>query len=170
MGYLHDFDRFGATNQPFTSGASYRGNNGAYGVIDQTVYRKPDTEDQGISVFARISGSPADRNLIQIYLDGGVSLKGLLPARSGDTLGIAGAYGKISNDVTTSDIVTGATPLVRDYQALVELTYQAVIVPGATIQPDIQYIFHPGANGVAGLNGLPLRNAAVFGARFSIHY
>ncbi len=170
IGYLHAFDRFGATDQPFASGASYRGNNGAYGIIDQTLYRKPDTDDQGISVFARISGSPADRNLIDIYLDGGVSLKGTLPGRPGDTFGIAGAYGKISRDVRMSDIVTGAAPLVRDYQALVELTYQAVIVPGVTVQPDIQYIFHPGANGVAGPDGLPLRNAAVFGARISIHY
>ena len=92
------------------------------------------------------------------------------PRRPDDTFGFAGAYGKISNDVSTSDIVAGAAPLVRDYQALVELTYQASIVPGFTVQPDFQYIFHPGAHGVAGQDGLPLRDAAVFGARFSIHY
>ncbi len=170
IGFLHDFDRFGATDQPFKSGATYRGDNGAYGVIDQTLYRKPQTDDQGISVFARVSGSPADRNLIDLYLDGGLAFKGLLPERPGDTLGIAGAYGKISKDVRASDIALGAAPLVRDYQALVEVTYQATIVPGVTLQPDFQYIFHPGANGVAGPNGSPLRDAAVFGTRFSIHY
>ena len=139
-------------------------------MIDQTLYRKPQTDDQGISVFARVSGSPADRNLIDLYLDGGLAFKGLLPERPGDTLGIAGAYGKISKDVRASDITLGAAPLVRDYQALVEVTYQATIVPGVTLQPDFQYIFHPGANGVAGPNGSPLRDAAVFGTRFSIHY
>ena len=136
------------------------------------MYRKPGTSDQGAAVFFRVSALPADRNLIDLYLDGGVAYKGLLPNRPDDTVGFAAAYGKISNAVSTSDIVTGAAPLVRDYQALLELTYQYAVIPGVTVQPDFQYVFHPGAHGVADPNnyGQPIKDAAVFGARFSVHY
>ncbi len=175
VGYLHHFESFPDFYQttvpgiPGTNG-TVRGNDSVYGIIDQTVYRKPGTTDQGAAVFFRVTASPADRNLIDLYLDGGAAYKGLFPNRPDDTIGFAAAYGKISNAVSTSDIVTGAAPLVRDYQALLELTYQYAVIPGVTVQPDFQYVFHPGAHGVADQNGLPLRDAAVFGARFSVHY
>jgi porin len=38
---------------------------------------------------------------------------------------------------------------LRNYELVVELTYQALIVEGWTIQPDFQYIIHPGAGAVA---------------------
>lgn len=175
IGYLHHFEAFPNFAQPIVPGApgtnaTLAGNDSVYGIIDQTVYRKPGTADQGAAVFFRVSALPADRNLIDVYLDGGVAYKGLLPNRPDDTVGFAAAYGKISNVVSTSDIVTGAAPLVRDYQALLELTYQYAVIPGVTFQPDFQYVFHPGAHGVADPQGQPLRDAAVFGARFSVHY
>ena len=43
-----------------------------------------------------------------------------------------------------------ALPL-RDYELVVELTYQAQIVAGWTIQPDFQYIFHPGGGVISHL-------------------
>lgn len=172
VGYLHHFESFPNFNQPVVPGsaATLQGDDSVYGIIDQTIYRKPGTADQGAAVFFRVSASPADRNLIDVYLDGGLAYKGLLPNRPDDTVGFGAAYGKISNAVSTSDIVTGAAPLVRDYQALVELTYQVAVIPGVTFQPDFQYVFHPGAHGIADQSGQPLRDAAVFGARFSVHY
>ena len=172
LGYLHHFESFANNYQAQVPGApaTLQGNDSVYGIIDQTLYRKPGTADQGAAVFFRVTASPADRNLIDVYLDGGVAYKGLLPNRPDDTVGFAAAYGKVSNVVSTGDIVTGAAPLVRDYQALLELTYQYAVIPGVTVQPDFQYVFRPGAHGVADQNGLPLRDAAVFGARFSVHY
>lgn len=171
VGYLHHFEAFPDFYRPFDAGATVRGNDSVYGIVDQTVYRRPGTEDQGAAVFLRVAAAPADRNLIDVYVDGGVALKGILNGRPDDTIGFAAAYGKISNAVSTGDVVTGAAPLVRDYQALLELTYQYAVVPGVTLQPDFQYVFHPGAHGVADPStGRPTRDAAVLGARFSVHY
>ena len=67
----------------------------------------------------------------------------------------------------------GLTPPIRDYEAVLELTYQAQIVPGWTIQPDFQFIFHPGGYVAdpADPDGLrPLRNAAVLGVRTTVRY
>ena len=61
---------------------------------------------------------------------------------------------------------------MRDYEAVLELTYQARIVPGLAIQPDVQYIVHPVGdvpdpygNGI-----VPIRNAAVFGATVTLRF
>ena len=170
LGYLHHFGDFAATGVPAGTDATRRGNDGFYGVIDQTIYRKPGNDQIGAAAFLRVLGLPDDRNLIDFYVDGGVSYQGLLPGRPLDTVGVSAAYARISPAVTGSDELTG-TPLVRDYQAVIEATYQYVALPGVTLQPDFQYIFHPGAYGVADPGtGRPIKDAAVFGGRFSVHY
>ena len=170
IGYLHHFEDFAANNVPPGVTVNYQGDNGVYGIIDQTIYRKPGTDDQGAAVFFRASYLPGDRNLIDIYLDGGLSYKGLLPNRPDDTVGVSAAYGRISPDVAAMDVQT-QYPLVRDYQAVIEATYQYSIVPGWSVQPDFQYVFHPGAHGVAIPNtNIPIHDAAVFGLRTTIHY
>jgi porin len=47
--------------------------------------------------------------------------------------------------------------VIRDYEANLELTYLAQIVPGWTVQPNLQFVWHP--------NGDASRNATVVGAR-----
>ncbi|WP_246725247.1 carbohydrate porin [Beijerinckia sp. L45] len=168
VGYFHHFGQFAALDTPITT-TNYRGNDGLYGVIDQAIYRAPGTDDQGASTFLRIAATPSDRNSIDFYVDGGVSYKGLIPGRPDDTAGFSAAYGRSSPNLAQTDALTGA--LVHDYQALIEATYQIAILPGFTIQPDFQYIFHPGAHGVADpATGLPIRDAAIFGLRATAHY
>lgn len=164
VGYLHHFGTFASLSDPNTS---FRGDDGIYGIVDQTLYRKPGTDDQGLGAFVRASYMPDDRNVMDVYIDGGFSYKGLLPNRPDDTAGVSAGYGHISSKASASD----TPPLVRDYQAVIEVTYQATVVPGFTVQPDFQYVFHPGAHGVADPNtGLPTQDAAVFGLRATVHY
>ena len=187
FGYFHHFGRFDdqrfdstglSLADPSTSGIArrFRGNDGFYGIIDQTIYKVPGTDDQGATVFLRIAGSPGDRNLIDFYVDGGIAYKGLIPNRPDDTFGISGSYSQISQSIRGLDLdtiaFTGVPQPVRNLEALIEVTYQAQIVPGWPVQPDFQYIFHPGG-GIANPfdpNGGRIKNAAVFGARTTIRY
>jgi porin len=160
-------------------------------VVDQLIYRVPDTTDQGIGVFARMSRSPSDRNLVSFYADGGLTLKGVIPSRAYDTFGISFGYAKISEwarkrdrdarlfaaagavDPETGEYnYTGGALPVRSSEAVIEVTYQAQIVPGWTVQPDFQYIFRPGGNvsNPRDPNGAAVKNAAVFGLRTTIRY
>jgi porin len=61
---------------------------------------------------------------------------------------------------------------LRNYELVVELTYQAQIVAGWTIQPDFQYIFHPGGGVIDPLNPFVGRipDATVFGLRTAISF
>lgn len=187
LGYWLLFGRFG--DQRFDAGGlsladpagtgiarRLRGNDGIYGIIDQAIYRVPGTDDQGASVFARVSVSPSDRNLVDFYVDGGLSYKGLKPGRPNDTIGVAAAYLHISDRVRGLDrdtIAFSGSPMpVRSSEALVEVTYQAEILPGWTVQPDFQYVFRPGAGipNPRDPNGLRIKDAAVFGIRSTIRY
>jgi porin len=137
---------------PASSGIAgqHRGNFAIYLVADQMLWRRPGTRDQGLSAFLRLAGSPSDRNLVSFYIDGGLTFRGLIPGREGDTLGLAAGYARISSAARGLDRDTnafaGTAGPVRDYEAVVELTYIVQVRPGITLQPDLQLIFHPGAN------------------------
>jgi len=137
---------------------------GLYGIIDQLVWRVPGSEEaKGVGVFARVIGAPSDRNLIDIYFDGGVTFTGMIPGRPDDGLAIGFAYTGISDQVHAFDVDFGE-PVARNYEALIEICYTYQIKSGWTLQPDFQYIFQPGGN-VAGQS-----DATVVGARTSFSF
>ncbi|OHV17257.1 carbohydrate porin [Methylorubrum extorquens] len=157
-------------------GRRFRGDSGIYGMIDQTIYREPYDPNDGASVFVRLSSSPSDRNLLDFYFDAGIGYKGLLPGRSDDTVGVAFALSQISDSArqfaTDAIFLTGVPGTRRSSEAVLEATYQAVLAPGVTLQPDFQYVFRP-SGGIANPrdpNGERIKNAAVFGLRATIRY
>jgi porin len=140
----------------------HRGNVGVYAVIDQQLYRPKGGDPQsGISVYTRASLSPSDRNLISAYIDGGIVFGGMIPGRPDDRFGAGFIYAKFSDSVRAFDrdtvLFTGVAGPIRDYETNLELTYVAQIIPGWTVQPNLQFIWHP--------NGDASRNATVAGAR-----
>lgn len=126
-------------------GRRHRGNYGIYATMDQLVWRRAGTKDGGIGVFARAMGSPGDRNLVNAYLDAGITWKGLWPGRDSDTAGLAVGYARISDaaDKLDSDMagLDGRTP-VRRHETVLEATYQYQVAPWLQVQPSIQYVFN----------------------------
>ena len=61
---------------------------------------------------------------------------------------------------------------MRNFEAVIELTYIAQIIPGLNLQPDLQYIIHPGGNVADPLgSGLaPIRNALVVGVTTQVRF
>jgi porin len=143
---------------------------GVYGLVDTSLLR---TEAGGLSGFARIAGSPGDRNLIQFYLDAGLTYKGLIPTRGDDTAGIGASFARIGANARglDRDVQFFSNPLfpVRDQEIVLELTYQAQLTPWLTLQPDLQRIFHPGGY-VQNPDGSIRRNALVLGLRSALTF
>lgn len=158
-----------------TSGRLLHHNWGAYGVVDQQIWRpKGAGPDQGVSLFTRLAFAPSDRNLVSTYLDGGIVFAGLIASRPDDSFGLAVAWDRISDDARNldRDVVALGTPQpIRSEQVLLELNYKAQVVPGFYIQPDFQYIWHPGGN-IPDPNDSTraIPNAAVVGVRTTINY
>jgi len=138
---------------PLSSGIArqFRGTRGIYGIIDQQIYRpEGGGPDSGISVFSRISGTPSDRNLVNFFMDGGVVFSGMLPARPDDKFGASFIYARMSDRARALDrdliAFSGVAQPIRAYEMTIELSYQAQIKPGWTMQPVFQYIIHPGGH------------------------
>jgi porin len=146
--------------------ARRRGNDGIYAIAEQQLFRPAGGgPDSGVIAFGRMSYSPPDRNPIDFYVDGGLVFAGLIPGRPADRFGASLIYARFSNAaraVEADRIAFGEPGVLRDYEANLELTYQAQIVPGWTLQPVITYVRHP--NGESG------RDALVTGARSIIRF
>jgi porin len=169
-----------STADPSSSGIPLRrrGNDGIYAVVDQMIYHLPgEDEDKGVGVFVRASGSPADRNLVSFYVDAGLNFNGMVPGRPADSFGIAGAYARLSPTAALLDqekaLLSGSPTPIRNYEGLIELTYQAQIMTGWSMQPNVQYIFHPGG-GIADPNDRAgirrIRDAAIVGVRSTMRF
>jgi porin len=159
---------------PFSSGlpANLSQNFGVYSVFEQKVYRVGKDDDRGIGIFARVSSSPGDRNLIDLYADGGIELIGLSDTRPKDKFGIAAGYAHVSSRAHALDVdfqqIMGPDWPLRRFEALATAVYQYEVRPGWTLQPNFQYIVHPGGGATNPLGGNPgklLKDAAVLGLR-----
>ncbi|MGI4954073.1 MAG: carbohydrate porin [Janthinobacterium lividum] len=156
-------------------GRNRRGSYGLYAVADQLVYRETGTKDQGAAVFLRFTGAPGDRNLVNFYVDAGVTYKGVVPGRNSDTLGLGFALARISDtaaklDSDTARLNGGATP-IRRHESVLELTYQAQIAPWWQVQPTAQYVFNLNGgvqNPLQPAKRLP--DAAVLGLRTTVTF
>ena len=189
LGAWHHFGRFDdlrfdisglSLADPSSVGIPKRllGESGIYVVLDQQLYRPPGGDAQsGIGIFSRTAAAQPDRSPIDFYIDGGIVVSGLVPGRPKDSFGAAFIYSHVSNRASALDrdrnfFNDGRQP-VRDYELSFEFTYAAEILPGWTLQPDLQIVIHPGGNipdpnNPSGLT--PIRDATLVGLRSTIHY
>jgi len=151
----------------------HAGNWALYAALDQTLFRVPGTDDQGLSGFLRVAGTPDDRNLINFYIDGGLVYTGLIPGRPKNKIGIAAAHARISDSARGLDrdtaIFTIAPFPQRKAETAIEAIYRAQLAPWWVMQADLQYIIRP-SGGVLNDHGNPRRNAWVVGLRSALSF
>jgi porin len=159
---------------PLSSGIaeSHRGDYAIYGVVDQALWRRDGTKDQGISAFLQIQAAPADRNLSNLFIDGGFNWNAPFADRPDDMAGIAFAYLGISKAARqfSSDLVTfglASFPYASS-ETVIEATYKAHVTDWLTLQPDAQYVVNPNAHipGQFGAKRLP--DALIVGLRATV--
>ncbi|HEX5507265.1 MAG TPA: carbohydrate porin [Pseudolabrys sp.] len=163
---------------PLSNGmpAQRRGDSGIYAVLDQQIYRpRGGDANKGIGLFGRVSASPSDRNLIDFYADGGIVFSGMVPSRADDKFGATFIYSHVSDAASALDndriSFSGVPQPVRSHEFIVELSYQAQVMQGWTVQPDFQYVVRPGGNIPDPTTPMTaIKNAAIFGLRTTIKY
>lgn len=112
--------------------------------------------DKGLGAFTHIGLAPRDSSVINFYIDGGLNYKGLIPTRDNDVLGVAFAYGHLSNNPQGND--GRSNP---GYEMVFETTYQIKLAPWLSIQPDLQYVIPSGTD---------IGNALVLGAQAIVSF
>jgi porin len=162
---------------PNAAPADLPGNFGLYGVIEQQVYRVAGSDGRGIGIYGRLSTSPSDRNLIDLYADSGFELIGLSEQRPNDKFGVALGYARVSSRARALDAdfrqLNGGNWPIRSSEKLLTAVYQYEIRSGWTLQPNFQYIVHPGGGATNPLGTTPgrlLKDASVFGLRTTLKF
>jgi porin len=177
-----DDERFDAQGLPLASPASsgvprpHSGDYSLYAVADQMLWRQPDYPNRSVSVFGRVMGTPeANRNLISLSMNAGVIYHDPLPNRPDDTLGIGVGFAKVSGQVSAAErdaeaySPPGTFSPIQSSETYVEVTYQYQWRPWLQLQPDIQYVFKPGAGIVDPAHpSQSVGNEAVVGVRTNI--
>ena len=120
----------------------HHGDYSPYAVVDQTVWQSASDSSRNVNLFGRVMGAPDAQNLIDFFYNGGVTMAAPLPGRDNDQAGIDFGIGKVSSRAAGLDRDAGAP--ARTTEELIELTYQAQLLPWLVLQPDAQYIVNPG--------------------------
>ena len=145
IGYAHHSDSFADFHAAARGVLRNKSSNSvAYGLIDQEILREAGTEGQGLGFFARAMFAPDSQNTVDYAFEVGLRYQGILPGRDEDTLGLGYAHISISDDFARANLAPRIPKL--DHEGIIELTYSAKLTPWLSVQPDLQYIIHPGAS------------------------
>lgn len=129
--YTAEFDRL--------AGGASRGNDGVYLRGEMPLIHEDD-KAQGLKGFFRMGLADGKINRFDRFASVGLTYTGLLPGRDGDQIGLAAATAILSPSARQA---TGS----KNAETALELTYQLPVGQVLTLQPNVQYIINPDANG-----------------------
>jgi len=143
--YSKTFDSLETTPKP---ASSY----GGYFLADKTI-------NSWLSAFLRYGIASSETNLVRDNISAGLMLKGVVPHRPRDRLGL-GVTRATPGAEFRALMDSSGTPLIGD-ETQWEVTYRIEVLKGLALQPDFQYVVHPGFDP-------SLSNAVVGGLRVEI--
>lgn len=172
--------RFDATGgllaSPLSSGIpkTHTGDFALYGIVDQVLWHREFTKSEGVGMFLQVQAGPSDRNLGDLFVEGGVNWNAPFHERPDDVAGLSFAYLGISRAARqfSLDLVAFGREAAAyaTNETVIEATYKAQISDWLTLQPDAQFVLNPNAH-IPGPFGLkPLPNALVVGVRATVKF
>jgi porin len=121
------------------NGAGMGPRQGGYIQIGRTLTQEAAHPDQGLAGWLRLGTAEGAVFPVRDYAGGGLVYTGLLAGRDQDRAGLAIYSARYGTDWR------GVTPGARAAETTLEASYQYLPRAGVLIQPDLQYIRHPGA-------------------------
>jgi porin len=136
----------------------HRGSGGAYLIGDQTLWSPRRGRPGALAAFAQLGLGDGRVNQIGGYLGAGLTFTAPFPSRPQDALGVAVAAARNGSHYERAQTAAGA-PAAGE--TTMELTYLAQLGSWLSVQPDLQYVIHPGGT-------RSTRNAVVLGLRVAV--
>ncbi len=151
IGGFYDSNTFSSLSVP---AGTVSGNAGFYAMFQQMVYRDGGPGSwRGLTVWAEVAVSPnPSASAMPYFLGGGISYQGLIPGRGKDIASLGGISGTFSHHIPSTSAET-----------VIEVSYQAALIPGLSITPDVQYVIKPSGNS-------RIKNAVVIGAQLAVTF
>lgn len=128
-----------------SAGRNHPRNFGAYAGMEFALIGEAGQPGQ-VRAFVRAGSAPADRNAVSWAADGGIAWTGPLPGRPADSLSLGVAQARLGGPF--ADEASAADPAQPrlDFERVVELAYTLAVSERLSLQPDLQYIVHPGGS------------------------
>ena len=136
LGGFYHSGRFGKLTQ---SSIKRKGTLGLYLLADQMLYRETPGGSQGLGTFFQLGYVPGKTSLNDTYAALGLNYTGLIPGRPNDQAGVALAHASLNNVLIAAEGSNFAS-----CETVIEFTYKHQLTRNLVLQPDIQYIIHPG--------------------------
>lgn len=132
------------------------GDSGFYVLAEKVLYlgTRPGSHVDG---FIRYGRANADVHPISSYFQTGIVFTKMVPGREDDQFALSYSVARTSDKYRVAAGVAGQQATA--YEAVWELAYRMPVTPWLTLQPDLQYVVHPGADA-------SVDNATVLGLRF----
>jgi porin len=143
------------------TGQAHDFNHGLYLIAEKTLFSEG-KEAQGLGAFAQFGFADPHRNQIGSYWGAGMQYTGLIPGRDHDVAGLAVASARNGEHYRRFMKAEEMTP-TEHAETAIEATYVAEVLPWLEVQPDVQYIIHPGTDPT-------LDNALVAGVRLEVSF
>ena len=116
------------------------GNYGFYCLGFARLYFPGTDRHRYAGLFIQSGWAPEETNINSLYVGAGIVCKGLFPKRHDDMLALAAGRATMG-----SDYLQAAGSALTNNESMAELTWQYIINNKLSVQPDLQYIIHPGA-------------------------
>ncbi|MGM0574045.1 MAG: carbohydrate porin, partial [Bacteroidota bacterium] len=108
-------------------------------IADQLIISESADDGQGLGTLLQMGYSPENSSINDFYMAYGLNYTGLFSGRDADMLGLAVAHSSLNDDV-----YKGNPSHYETCETAIECTYKYKTLKNITIQPNIQYIIHPG--------------------------
>lgn len=135
-----------------------KGDSGFYMLAEKILYlgERPGSHVDG---FVRYGRANADVHPISSYFQTGLVFTGMLPRREEDQFALSFSVAQTSDKYRQA--TSNAGGLATRNEAVWEVTYRAPVTPWLIVQPNLQYVVHPGADA-------QIDDATVLGIRFEM--
>src|SRR5260370_26752192 len=151
---------------------THTGDFAIYGIVDQVLWHREGTKDEGVGLCLHVQAGPSDRNLSDLFVEGGVNWNAPFHERPDDVAGLSFAYLGISPAARrfSRDLVAfgQAASSYSTHETVIEATYKASISDRLTLQPDAQFVLNPNAHIPGSFGPKPLSNTLIIGIRATI--
>lgn len=137
-------------------------NYGAYAIAERTLAGTTG-EAGSLEFFVRAGFSPADRNAIGRAFDTGLAWTGPIPGRPADVVALGLAHARFGAPFAAAAQLADPAAPAPDFEQVIEASYTFTLSDHVNVQPDLQYIRHPGGSTAQ-------RDALVFLLRLNVSY
>jgi porin len=139
----------------------HRGNSGFYALVDRVLFKEPSHPEKRIAGFLQVGYGDIRVDRFGSYIGAGLTAVGTVAGRDSDELGLAFAYARNGSNYISSQRAQGIP--VTSAEKTIEITYLMQLTKWLAVQPDLQYIIHPGTDPT-------IPNALAFQLRFEVSF